>query len=151
MGASRVSRLWALGLVLAVAWSSYAMPVTVNVTGEVTNVRLFPGFSGSLTIPVGAPVTGSYTYDDAATPFLYGNPEETAAWYPLDGFTLTFADTAYPLTGSMVASPAGYLTLVQYSRSGGVPWGSYILYADWGMGGACRSTGADSTCLVLYW
>lgn len=54
MGDLGVSHVW------AVASLSYATPVTVNVTGAVTNLGDFP------TILVGAPVTGSSTYDDAA-------------------------------------------------------------------------------------
>ncbi|MBN1506602.1 MAG: hypothetical protein JW955_07140 [Sedimentisphaerales bacterium] len=84
-----------LGLVLLVASASYAAPVTVNITGYVTQSD-FPA------IVVGSEVTGSYSYDDAAAPFSLTSQ---VAKYWLDGLALEFAD------GSTVSSPGGTLRL----------------------------------------
>ncbi len=69
----------ALGLV-STAWGS---PVWVQVTGEVR-------YSDFLTIGVGSPVTGFYTYDDHAEPL----PEsgENPIWYEAIAMGLTFVD-----------------------------------------------------------
>jgi len=111
----RAGSIWVVGLILAVAGSSYAAPVTVNLTGVVTYV------GGNVTIPSGAAVTGSYTYDDAAAGTVYSYPTETDVVYPVTNFTLTFGDTAFP-AGSTIGPWTGQLILVE------VPSSTYYAY-----------------------
>jgi hypothetical protein len=78
----------------------YADPVTVYVTGDVT----FSEYAG---IPEGSPVTGSYTYDSAASPDFPGGLD--LAVYYINAFTLAFA------ADSTIASSNPKLELIDHS------------------------------------
>ncbi len=89
----------AVCLILVAASLSYATPVTVNVTGQVSDSD-FPA------IGLASVVTGTYTYDDALPPVIQNFPSgSSSATYLPVAVALTFAD------GSTIGSPNGNLFL----------------------------------------
>ncbi len=98
-------------VVLGVVSTAWAGPVSVQVTGEVTQ-------SNFATIGVGSLVTGLYAYDDSLVPDVDVHPYGTLANYGPVSMRLYFAD------GSSIGSNAGLLLVNNHSM--GDEYGVFI-------------------------
>jgi len=125
-----------VGMILAGAPRGDAGPVTVNIIGQVTD-------SDHIGIPVGSPITGSYTYDDGVTPAIVSADPDVAIYF-IDSLSLAFVDgstvvssgarlqlTDYAAPGPHIADHYSVLSQVVSSATGGFAGGSISMGLSW--------------------